>query len=212
MKQPQSVASIVPQSLRQTGNSLATPTTSLTRQEQEKKTLIVSKFGDKDQFLQRVNPQTQASFALKPQKAVMGDCPTLTDICLSYGKTFAEQWLYPQITDLSVFTGAKNLDKEQVRSLASVIAAEYRYLKVTELLLFFHRFKAGHYGRFYGSVDPMVITCALRDFIKERNNIIDQCERDANNQQYELQSKMPKMSYEEYLKLKQLENKEDNED
>lgn len=212
MKQPQSVASLVPQSLRQTGNSSATPTTSLTRQEQEKKTLIVSKFGDKDQFLQRVNPQTQASFALKPQKAVMGDYPTLTDICLSYGKTFAEQWLYPQITDLSVFTGAKNLDKEQVRSLASVIAAEYRYLKVTELLLFFHRFKAGHYGRFYGSVDPMVITCALRDFIKERNNIIDQCERDENNQKYELQSKAPKMSYEEYLKLKQLENKEDNED
>ena len=68
----------------------------------------------------------------------MGDYPTLTDICLSYGKTFSEQWLYPHISDLSIFTGAKNLDKEQVRSLASVIAAEYRYLKVTELLLFFH--------------------------------------------------------------------------
>ena len=212
MEQPKNLKEMVPQALRQISSSSQTPTTSLTRQEQEKKTLIVSKFGDKDQFLQKVNPKTQASFALKPQKAVMGDYPTLTDICLSYGKTFAEQWLYPQITDLSVFTGAKNLDKEQVRSLASVIAAEYRYLKVTELLLFFHRFKAGHYGRFYGSVDPMVITCALRDFIKERNNIIDQCERDANNQQYELQSKMPKMSYEEYLKLKQLENKEDNED
>lgn len=213
MKQPQALETLgVLTQLRQTSNSSATPTTSLTRQEQEKKTLIVSKFGDKDQFLQRVNPQTQTSFALKPQRAVMGDYPTLTDICLAYGKTFAEQWLYPQITDLSVFTGAKNLDKEQVRSLASVIAAEYRYLKVTELLLFFHRFKAGHYGRFYGSVDPMVITCALKDFIKERNTIIDQCERDANNQRYELESKKPKMSYEEYLKLKQLENKKDNED
>lgn len=213
MKQPQALETLgVLTQLRQTSNSSATPTTSLTRQEQEKKTLIVSKFGDKDQFLQRVNPQTQASFALKPQKAVMGDYPTLTDICIAYGKTFAEQWLYPQITDLSVFTGAKNLDKEQVRSLASVIAAEYRYLKVTELLLFFHRFKAGHYGRFYGSVDPMVITCALKDFIKERNTIIDQCERDANNQKYELESKKPKMSYEEYLKLKELENKKDNED
>ena len=189
-----------------------TPTTSLTRQEQEKKTLIVSKFGDKDQFLQKVNPKTQASFALKPQKAIMGDYPTLTDICLSYGKTFAEQWLYPQISDLSIFTGAKNLDKEQVRSLASVIAAEYRYLKVTELLLFFHRFKAGHYGRFYGSVDPMVITCALRDFIKERNVFIDQYERDANNLQRELDKQKPKMSYEEYQKYKLLENKKDNED
>lgn len=142
----------------------------------------------------------------------MGDYPTLTDICLSYGKTFAEQWLYPQISDLSIFTGAKNLDKEQVRSLASVIAAEYRYLKVTELLLFFHRFKAGHYGRFYGSVDPMVITCALRDFIKERNVFIDQYERYANNLQRELDKQKPKMSYEEYQKYKLLENKKDNED
>lgn len=139
------------------------PTISLTKQEQEKALLIQSKFGNKDQFLQRVNPQTQASFALKQKRAVMGDYPTLFDINLAYGKTFSEQWLYPQIVDLSVFTGAKNLDKEQVRSLASVIAAEYRFLKVTELLLFFHRFKTGRYGRFYGTVDPMVITCALRE-------------------------------------------------
>lgn len=208
MKQPQTIRQVGQIALRQTNSLSTTPTTSLTRQEQEKKIAIKAKFGDCDSFLQKVNPQTQAAFATKPQQAVMGDYPTLTDICQAYGKTFAEQWLYPQITDLSVFTGAKNLGKEQVRSLASVIAAEYRYLKVTELLLFFHRFKSGHYERFYGSVDPMVITCALRDFIKERNTIIDQCERDANNQKYELESKKPKMSYEEYLKLKELENKE----
>lgn len=160
--------------------------------------------------MQKVNPQTQAAFATKPQQTVMGDYPTLTDICQAYGKTFAEQWLYPQITDLSVFTGAKNLGKDQVRSLASVIAAEYRYLKVTELLLFFHRFKAGHYGRFYGSVDPMVITCALRDFIKERNMFIDQYEREKKEREAESKPKVPTMTHEEYLKLIEQENEDQN--
>ena len=131
----------------------------------------------------------------------MGDYPTLFDICLAYGKTFAEQWLYPQIADLSMFTGAKNLNAEQVKNLASVIAAEYRFLKVTELLLFFHRFKTGRYGRFYGSVDPMVITCALRDFIKERNALLDLYER-AEKERIASENKQPTMTYEEWLKIK----------
>lgn len=164
---------------------------------------IKQKFGTQDQFLQKVNPQTQSAFAMKQELAVMGDYPTLTDICLTYGKTFSEQWLYPQIVDVALFTGVKNLNKEQVRSLASVIAVEYRYLKVTELLLFFHRFKTGRYGRFYGSVDPMVITCALREFMRERNDMIAQYEQERRER--ELESKEPTMTHEEYLKLKEQE-------
>ena len=137
----------------------------------------------------------------------MGDYPTLIDICNAYGKTFAEQWLYPQIADLSMFTGAKNLDKEQMEGLASIIAAEYRYLKVTELLLFFYFFKTGRYGRFYGSVDPMIITCALRDFIKERNILIDQYEREKKRLEDESKPKVPTMTREEWLALKQQEEK-----
>lgn len=202
MKQPQMLAAVgVPTQLRQTNSLSSTPTTSLTRQEQEKQLAITNRFGNRDQFLLKVNPDTQTSFALKPQQAVMGDYPTLADICIAYGKTFSFQWLVPQITDLTLFTGAKNLTKEQIRSLAKVIAAEYHYLKVTELLLFFHRFKTGRYGRFYGSVDPMVITCALRDFIKERNIFIEQYEREQNNLQRE-RNKQGSMSYEQWLEYK----------
>ena len=157
-------------------------------------------------FIQKVNPKTQVSFAANPQKAVMGDYPTLTDICIAYGKTFAEQWLYPQITDLTIFTGARNLNKEQVRELASVIAIEYRYLKVTELLIFFYRFKTGHYGRFYGSVDPMVITCALREFVKERNEFIDTFEREQRDMQEKSDALNPGITREEYLELIKSQN------
>ena len=209
MQQPQAVGQMAKQQLQQTSNLSSTPMISLTKQEQEKKLAIQSKFGNQDSFLQKVNPQTQAAFAVKQQQAVMGNYPTLTDICLAYGKTFSEQWLYPQIADLAMFTGAKNLTKEQMRGLASVIAVEYRYLKVTELLLFFHRFKTGRYGRFYGSVDPMVITCALREFMKERNSLIDIYEREIHDKEMEQQKLLPVMSHEEYLK--ELENEKNNE-
>ena len=169
---------------------------------------MISRFGDSQAFLDKVNPSTQTAFAANPSKAVMGDYPTLTDLKSAYGKNFAAIWLVPQIDNLTLFTGAKNITEQQHEELAKIIATEYSYLKITELLLFFHRFKSGHYGRFYGSVDPMVITCALRDFIKERNIFIDQYERDANNLQREIDKQKPKVSYEEYLKLKQLENEE----
>jgi len=215
MKQPQTLATVgVPTQLRQTSNLSSTPTTSLTRQEQEKQLAITNRFGNRDQFLLKVNPDTQTSFALKQKQAIMGDYPTLADICIAYGKTFSFQWLVPQITDLTLFTGAKNLTKEQIRSLAKVIAAEYHYLKVTELLLFFHRFKTGRYGRFYGSVDPMVITCALREFLSERNSLIDIYEREQRAEAIEQEKELPAMTREQWLEYKKqhsLENKNEQE-
>lgn len=170
---------------------------------------MIKRFGDSESFLKKVSPSTQTSFASHPDNAVIGDYPTLTDLKQAYGKNFAAIWLVAQIDNLTLFTGAKNITEQQHEELAKIIAAEYGYLKVTELLLFFYYFKTGRYGRFYGSVDPMVITCALRDFIKERNVFIDQYERDQHNLQYEL-NKRNIMTHEQWLEYKKqhsLENK-----
>lgn len=59
----------------------------------------------------------------------------------------------------------------QIKTCADVIAREYGYLKLTELMLFFSDFKAGKYGVFYGSVSPLQITYALRQFCEERKEI-----------------------------------------
>lgn len=134
--------------------------------------IVIRKFGSDDDFKRTVNPDTQINFGKNPTAAVMGDYPTLTDINIAYGDGFATEWLLPHLARLSLFVGAKNLDINQERELAAVIAEEYHYLKVTEILLFLYRFRTGRYGRFYGAVDPMVITCALRDFMVERNEII----------------------------------------
>lgn len=72
-------------------------------------------------------------------------------------------------------------------------------------MLFFHRFKTGRYGRFYGAVDPLVITTSLRDFIRERNDayaIHEQEERKAREKE-ERRGKVL-MSYEEYKELNRI--------
>ena len=133
--------------------------------------VLMNKYGDLDRFLAVVSPKAQPAFARRPEAAINGAYPTLQEISTCYGKDFDVEWLTVQICDMSTFTGAKNLDEDQQEVLARTIAAEYPGLKVTELLLFFHRFKTGRYGRFYGNVDPMVVTTALRDFVKERDGL-----------------------------------------
>jgi len=34
--------------------------------------------------------------------------------------------------------------------------------------------KSGTYGKFYGSVDPMAITCSLLDFMRERQQKLNE--------------------------------------
>ena len=97
---------------------------------------------------------------------------------MAYGEMTATIWLVPQLYNLSEYCGCKEkLQGKQLEECASVIATEFYYLKVSELMLFFHRFKSGRYGRFYGSVDPLVITTSLRVFLKERDHAIVEHER-----------------------------------
>ena len=166
---------------------------------------MTRRFGHSDQFLTRVNPETQTAFAKNPRAAIMGDYPTLTDIRETYGPTFPTQWLMPQIVDVSLFVGVKNLDQRQQMQLARVIATEYHYLKVTELLLFFYRFKTGRYGRFYGAVDPLIVTSALHEFIFERNEMLDKYEQeDREAREAEERRRNPPMTREEWLEIKTL--------
>ena len=99
--------------------------------------------------------------------------------------------------------GCAELEQAAAGATGRRICAEYHWLKITEVLLFFHRFKMGRYGRFYGSVDPMVVTCALRQFIDERNEILAQYEQqEREKRQREYDRTHPAMTREEWLEVK----------
>lgn len=139
---------------------------------------MASRFDSLDKFLAALNPNDQLGVCADQRSCYTGVFPTLTDIRQVYGGNSAEVWLAAEITDLAVFCGCREkMDADQVSRTALLITDAYPYLKTSELMDFFRRFKLGMYGRFYGSVDPMIITSALRSWMTDRATFIQGFER-----------------------------------
>lgn len=121
----------------------------------------------------------------------MGTAPTLGTVRCQYGEGVAKTWLLAQIADLSEFAGCRDkIGEGQVRQLVEIIMSTYGHFKISEIMLFFLHFKQGHYGKFYGSVDPMVIMSALRDFADERWENITRYENERERQERESERKV----------------------
>lgn len=139
----------------------------------QKTMLVLQRYGSRENFLTTFSPSLQLNAAKHEDRAFFGEAPVLGLLRQAYGESTPVMWLMPQIWDLCEFTNSRGkLSDDMIEQLAGMIAEEYGFLKVTELLLFFYRFKCGRYGRFYGNIDPMVIMIALGDFIDERDQAI----------------------------------------
>lgn len=115
---------------------------------------------------------------LDAEACMFGEYPTLIQLKKDFDGKFPVAWLMAHLHDLSEYCGCRDkLSGHALQQCASVISTEFGYLKVTEIMLFLHRFKSGRYGRFYGSVDPIVITTSLRTFLKERGYEYEEHER-----------------------------------
>lgn len=163
--------------------------------------MLRQKLGNRNKFLITYSPDYQLKVCDSPTLCVIGDYPTLTDIKLGYGENVSVAWLVPQLIDLSEYCGCKDkLQGKPLEECAHIISMEFGYLKISELMLFFHWFKSGKFGRFYGSVDPLVITTSLRDFMKERVRVIEKYEQE-QREKAEEESRKRKISWEEYCKI-----------
>lgn len=153
-------------------------------------------------FLLDFSPDRQITICNNRELCFFGNFPTLATISKEFGSGIATAWLVPQLANLSEFCGCKDkITPEQIKECATLISQNYYYLKVSELMLFFNRFKQGKYGRFYGVVDPLVIMTALQEFLRERGDEIFDQESEINRQR-NLEEKSKGISYEEYLQLK----------
>lgn len=122
------------------------------------------------------------------RRCFTGDAPTLQDVRQAYSAEISASWLDVQLTELIRFCGVrKDAFADVVDPLIAVISDNFGFLKVSELMLFFQQFKAGKYGRFYGSVDPMVITTALQEFLRFRAERLAVIEREHRRAQQKKQ-------------------------
>lgn len=124
-----------------------------------------------------------------------------------YPKNWKEirQQILQRANNRCEFCGCKEkLTGNALKECAVIIAQQYHYLKTSELMLFFYKFKAGEYGRFYGSVDPLIIVQALKEFTRDRYTAYEHREGELRKKLY-LESIKNSISYEEYrrrLKMK----------
>lgn len=145
-------------------------------------------------------PDMQLTLCNDTDRCYFGSYPTLGDLDKCYGRNASSYWLVPELTNLSEFCGCKEkLTGNSLKECAVIIAQQYHYLKTSEMMLFFYKFKAGEYGRFYGSVDPLVIMQALKEFIRDRYTAYEHRESELRKKQYE-ESIKNSISYEEYQK------------
>ena len=165
---------------------------------QQRTTQSVAVQTTREQFLGKYNPDYQRQICVDSDTCYFGQYPTLAVLRKTYGDNMPVMWLLPQLYDLSEYCGCKEkLQGRPMEECAFVIATEFYYLKTSELMLFFHRFKTGRYGRFYGSVDPLIITTALRDFVAERASAYERHEQEERDKR-EQEEKKNAMTWEEF--------------
>ncbi len=132
------------------------------------------------------NPDMQTLFGTDNLAAYRSYTPALATLSRVFGRETAEAWLEIQLKNLADYSGARDkLNEFQRLQLARVIIGEWGFLHLSELMRFFFRFKAGRYGRFYGSVDPLVITEALCLYQRERLGEIAEIEQEERRAQDE---------------------------
>lgn len=171
---------------------------------QQRKDELVAAFGDRESFLKAWNPDAAIKLVDNPQLCHFGGAPTLGELNQIYGSRTGAMWLVPQLYSLSEYGGVRDkLEGSALMECASIIDKEYHYLNVAEFMLFFYRFKTGRYGRFYGSIDPLIITCALRDFIDERTIEIERHDQEVRILKEEEERRLhPPISYQDWLLIK----------
>lgn len=114
------------------------------------------------------------------EKSYTADCPTLAAVSQAYGQEYAVLWLTAQITAL--YAASPNKDKGMVDGIpifCQTFLAEAKFYKLTELMLFFARYKSGRYDASFSTFDTRRIGVAFREFLKERNYELDRYEREA---------------------------------
>ena len=110
---------------------------------------MTARYGNAEKLLNTFKPDMQVMAARYTERAYFGTAPMLETVCLGYGELVVMVFICALLEDINLFVGVKEkMPVNRQRELSRLVLAEYPYLKVTELLLFFHRLKCGRYGRF----------------------------------------------------------------
>lgn len=136
------------------------------------RTAVVGKYGDLNNFLLKFNPSKQSAYC-KSIRCYTGMAPTMAEVRIAYGTEAPKLFIVPQLVNFIKFCNYQSqYTKELFEELAETLADTFYFLKATEMMMFFRKAKGGAYGDFYGNPSPARITAAMREFVQERNFIV----------------------------------------
>lgn len=126
------------------------------------------------------SPANLAYFTRNEERCLFGKAPTL--ISLKDQSIASDEllltWVQTFVANVNEFTSVRlKITQQQLREISEILYYNYAYLKASEIMLFFSKFKRGDYGKLYGCVDPLEITSSFRQFVMDRNNKVYEHER-----------------------------------
>lgn len=109
----------------------------------------------------------------------MADCPSLMQYDALYGHGSSEYWIDIQVS--GIFGASNSKEKgvaDGIRIFCQSFASQVKAYKLSELMLFFARYKAGKYDNSFASFDARRIGNAFfKEFRSERNYELDAINR-----------------------------------
>lgn len=121
-----------------------------------------------EDLLEYISPTHMWEYASNKERARSNDRATLEESTRVHGFETICKVVYHFLTDFTTFVKCRNLPTTgELKELCYIFVIEYKYLKITEIPLFFCALKAGKYGKFYNTLDPQDITSALKEFADE---------------------------------------------
>lgn len=132
----------------------------------------------------------QAEYARKYElRCIVGNAPSLNVISDAYGDCLTKAWLMLQIIKLNKNVlgsdTSKKMTPEQIEVTADTILSNYGHLKCTDIMLYFNRFMAGKHGKFYGTVDIVVLTQGLDNYCDWRTERIAEYQKQKDKEKGE---------------------------
>lgn len=122
------------------------------------------------------------------------DCPTIQKYDEVYGEGNAEMWIYAQV--LALFGSSSCKDEGIAKGIgvfAQTFTATVRIYKLSELMLFFSRYKSGRYDNSFSQFDARRIGNAFfMEFLPERTKEIAKCETRRSYENYLVIRELPK--------------------
>lgn len=125
-----------------------------------------------EDFIRLYDVRNIWNYTLDEGRCHNGSAPTIRQCVKDYGREAVRNIVRQHLDTFIEFCKAK--DKPTARQRDTIVwfvMSQYDSLKITEFQLWVIKAMSGAFGKFYNTLDPMDITTALRQWVRECNTI-----------------------------------------